>query len=134
MQLCERRFDERSQVTYRILTCELGGQHDPVILVLEFSGTHGEGTAGNDDAEYMRVITQAALSLWDIHAVVFDLRELRYCWGNGIWDVFRRSGAEQYPRGLVVSDLCRDGFSTCAGLVPPMFESLEAAVEHLSPL
>jgi hypothetical protein len=138
VQLCERRFDDLSQLRYQIFTCELGGEHSPIVLVLAFSGTYGDGTLGNGDADYMRVITQAALSLWDVHGVVFDLRELRYCWGNGIWAVFGRglpsSGAERYPRALVVSDLCRDGFSTCAGLVPPMFDRLEEAIEYLSPL
>jgi hypothetical protein len=138
MEFQERRFDDHSQIEYRIFTCELGGKHNPVVLVLAFRRTYGEGTLGNGDADYMRVTTQAALSLWDVHAVVFDLRGLRYRWGNGIWAVFGRgipsSGAERYPQALVVSNLCRDGFSTYAGLVPPMFDSLDAAIAHLSPL
>ncbi len=138
MELREHHFDDLSKVRYRIFTCDLGGKHHPVVLVLAFNGTYGEGTLGNGDADYMCVMTQAALSLWNVHGIVFDLRELRYCWGNGIWAVFGRgmpsSGAEHYPRALVVSDLCRNGFSTCAGLVPPMFESLEAAIDHISPL
>jgi hypothetical protein len=132
MDLVERRFDELSRLRYRIFTCALGGKHNPTALVLRFAGTYGVGSAGNGDADFMRVITFASTSAWHCHAVVFDLRELVYEWGNPIWGVFGRgvelSGVEGLPCALVVSDLCRGGFSTCRGLVPPMFDDLESAV------
>jgi hypothetical protein len=93
---------------------------------------YGVGPAGNGDADFMRVVTRAALSAWHSHAVVFDLRELAYEWGNAIWAVFGRgipcSGVEGLPCALVVSDLCRGGFSTCRGMVPPMFDDLGPAI------
>src|SRR5262245_54238114 len=105
MELAERRFDELSSLQYRIFTCALGGKHNPTAIVLKFSGVYGIGSAGNGDADFMRVITQAALSAWHSHAVVFDLRELTYEWGNGIWAVFGRgihpSGVEGLPCALV---------------------------------
>lgn len=132
MQLIEHRFDDLSRLQYRIFTCELGGKHNPTALVLKFSGVYGVGSAGNGDAAFMRVITRAATSGWRCHAAVFDLRELGYEWGDSIWGVFGRgiepSGVESLPCALVVSDLCRGGFSTCSGLVPPMFDDLESAI------
>src|SRR5262249_16298306 len=102
-------------------------------LVLKFSGAYRQGSAGNGDATLMRVITQAALSAWDPDAVVFDLRELDYKWGNGIWSVFGlgipSSGVERLPRVLVVSHLWRGGFATCGGLVPTMFDDIEDAIK-----
>jgi len=132
MELVERRFDELSRLQYRVFTCDLGGKHNPTALVLRFSGVYGVGSAGNGDADFMRVVTRAATSAWRCHAAVFDLRELAYEWGNSIWGVFGRgfepSGVEGLPCALVVSDLCRGGFSTCQGLVPPMFNDLDSAV------
>jgi hypothetical protein len=136
MDLVEHRFDELSRLQYRIFTCDLGGKHNPTALLLRFVGTFGVGSAGNKDADFMRVITGAAISAWRCHAVVFDLRELAYVWGNGIWDVFRdgvqTSGVKRLPCALVVSDLCRRGFSTCRRVVPPMFEDLETAMTFVA--
>jgi hypothetical protein len=136
MKLVEHRFDELSRLQYRVSTCALGGKHNPMALVLKFSGAYGVGSAGNGDADFMRVITCAATSAWHSHAVVFDLRELSYEWGNSIWGVFGRgiqsSGVEGLPCALVVSDLCRGGFSKCAGLVPAMFDDLESAIAFVA--
>jgi hypothetical protein len=132
MELSERRFEDLSRLQYRIFTCALGGDRNRSALVLNFSGVYGVGSAGNGDAAFMRIITQAALSSWDSDAVVFDLRELAYEWGDAIWGVFSRgvarSRAERVPCALVVSDLCRGGFSTCRNLIPPMFDDLELAI------
>jgi hypothetical protein len=132
MELVEHRFDELSRLLYRVFTRELGGKHHARALVLKFSGAYGVGSAGNGDAAFMRVITRAATSAWRCHAVVFDLRELAYEWGDAIWGVFGRgiepSGVEGLPCASVVSDLCRRGFSTCRTLVPPMFDDLESAI------
>jgi hypothetical protein len=46
----------------------------------------------------MRTTTLSALSLWSVDAVVFDLRELRYEWGNTIWGMYGRSFD---PSGIV---------------------------------
>ena len=136
MELVEHRFDELSRLQYRLFTCALGGKHNPTALVLKFSGVYGDGSAGNDDAAFMRVITRAAISAWRNHAVVFDLRELAYEWGNGIWSVFSRlmdpSEGENLPCAMVISDRCRGGFSTCARLVPPMFDDLDSAVAFVA--
>src|SRR5262249_18205496 len=124
--------DELSRLQYRIFACALGGKHNPTVLVLKFSGVYGIGSEGNGDADFMRVITRAATSAWHCDAVVFDLRELTYEWGDAIWRVFGRgvqpSGVDGLPCALVVSDLCRGGFSTCATLIPPMFDDLESAI------
>jgi hypothetical protein len=132
VELVEHRFDELSRLQYRIFTCELGGKHNATALVLKFSGVCGAGSEGNVDAGFMRAIARAATSAWHCHAVVFDLRDLAYVWGNSIWHVFGRgippSVVEGLPCALVVSDLCKRGFSTCAGFVPTMFDDMESAI------
>jgi hypothetical protein len=97
MELAEHRFDELSRLQYRIFTCALGGKHNARALVLKFSGVYGVGSAGNGDADFMRVIARV----------------------------------EGLPCALVVSDLCRGGFSTCQGFVPPMFDDIESAIHFV---
>lgn len=136
MQLIEHRFEELSHLQYRVFTCQVGGKHDPTILVLKFSGAYGIGSEGNCDATLMQAITNAALSTWYSHAIVFDLREMRYEWGDAIWRVFGRGAQSHFVEGLpialVVSDLCRSGFMSCQVLVPPIFDDLESAIAFVS--
>lgn len=131
MELVEHRFEELGSLQYRMFTCPLGGKHHAIALILQFSGVFGIGSAGNGNADLMRVVTRAALEAWSGHALVFDLRELDYEWGNGIWAALS-SGGERLPSALVVSDLCRGGFSTCRGMVPPMYDDLESAVASVA--
>lgn len=137
MDFNEHRLCDLSDLTYRIRTCRLGGKNHAKAMILGFSGTYGVGSAGNSDSKFIRIITRAALSAWHVHAVVFDLRELKYEWGNDIWSVFGNGigslGISEKPVALVVSDLCRTGFSTCAGMVPKMFEDLNQALAFVGP-
>lgn len=137
MQLTELRFDSVSDIKYRIFTCDISGKRSATAMVLQFSGTYGHGSQGNGDGHFMRTTTLSALSLWSVEAVVFDLRELRYEWGNTIWGMYGRSfdpsGIGDLPYATVVSDLCRAGFQSCEGIVGPLFDDLEAAVENVRP-
>lgn len=129
-------FDLRSlsSLSYRIRICEFGGKWNPTSLVLEFTGTYRWGSQGNSDADFIAAIKAAALEVLNVHAVVFDLREMSYEWGNRIWNVLpcRNLHGDGYlPVAIVISDKCRKAFSDCAGMVPPMFESLEEALRFV---
>jgi hypothetical protein len=137
MELVERHLLDFSDIQYRIFTCDLGGDSELTALVLEFSGRYGYGSLGNADGQFMRTITLCALSLWTVEAVVFDLRELEYEWGNTIWGMYGHSidpsGIGDLPYATVVSDLCRAGFQTCESIVGPLFDDLESALENIRP-
>jgi len=123
-----------SSLSYRIRTCEFGGEWNPTAVILEFSGVYGWGSDGNRDADFIAAIKAAALEILCVEAVVFDLRKMRYEWGNRIWNVLGRrqpDGSGTLPVALVISDECRKGFASCAGMVPPMFESLEEALRFV---
>jgi hypothetical protein len=72
-----------------------------------------------------------------VEAVVFDLRELHYEWGNTIWGMYGHSidpsGIDGLPYATVVSDLCRAGFKSCESIVGPLFDDLESAVDNVRP-
>lgn len=140
MKLRELVLSDLSRLRSRCFLCEFAGTHNPKALVLEFAGKYGVGSLGNDDAAYIEATKSAWLSVLRVDAIVFDLRQMEYEWGNSIWNAFRwgtalgksirHEGKPQpvYPTALVVSELCQPGFSTCEGMVPPMFDDLDAAL------
>jgi len=135
MNLSEHSFEQLSDIQYRVFTTKLGGKISPSALVLEFVGRYGHGSGGNDDATFMRAITLSAISAWDAGAVLFDLRELDYEWGDEIWSVFGSQSIPpamlEEPQALIVSDRCREGFSTCSDMVPEMFDDLDSAIAYV---
>ncbi len=140
MTIRELNLSDLSALRSRTFLCEFGGKHNPSALIFEFSGRYGIGAEGNDDAAYMAAVKSAWLAVCHVNAVVFDLRQLEYEWGNSIWNVFywgwdddarelpKGEPRDVFPTALVISDLCRKGFSTCQGMVPPMFDDLGEAL------
>ena len=123
-----RKF-EPSDIEFQAAIYELGDEGDELeAVVLQFSGTYGYGSNGNGDAKYMVAIRDYILDCVLPCAIVFDLRELDYKWGNTIWGIFL---CDTLPFATVVSRKC-SGFQTC-GVAEPMFESLESALNHLRP-
>ena len=123
-----------SSLSYRIRICSYGGKWNPAALLLEFSGSYGHGSGGYDDADFIAASKAAALEILDVHAVVFDFGGMSYEWGNRLWNAvrcYRPQCEDMFPTAMVVSEKCRPGFSTCAGMVPPMFDSLEEALRFL---
>ena len=120
-----------SKLKFSTYIAQFDAKWNPRALILEFSGTYGSGSAGNDDADFIEMIRVAALTVLHVHAIVYDFRNMDYEWGNRIWSVLRclRGDDEgQMPCSMVISDRCWKGFSTCTGMVPPMFDTLEEAL------
>src|SRR5262245_1054871 len=125
--LVAREF-KPSEIGFSATLYELGENGDELeAVVICFRGSYGYGSAGNGDARYMIAIRDYVVDCVLPCAIVFDLRELSYEWGNAIWEMFRCDE----PFATLVSNRC-SGFQTC-GVARPMFESLEAAFEDLRP-
>jgi hypothetical protein len=122
MEIHEFRLADMSSLTYRTFVCEFGGEWEPRALILEFSGHYRWGSEGNADANYILAIKAAALAVFDAaalgpDAIVYDFRGMVYEWGNRIWNVLptpRPGDESDLPAAMVVSDSCRQGFSTWA--------------------
>ena len=54
------------------------------ILCVAFAGEYPPGSAGNSCAAEMIAYTRSVLAGADASAVLFDLRNLRYVWGDAI--------------------------------------------------
>jgi hypothetical protein len=117
-----------SKIEFAATVYELGGVGDELEAVaIKFMGSHGYGSAGNGDAEYMIAIRDYIVACVLPSALIFDLRQLEYEWGNTIWKMFRCDE----PFATIVSERCK-GFQTC-GVAKPMFEDVETALEYLRP-
>lgn len=145
MQIRELVLSELSKLKSRVYKCDFGGKHNPKALILEFSGEYGWGSAGNTDALYMEAIKTAWLEICHVNSIVFDLRQMKYEWGNSVWNVLKCDGLTDdeendegtdeprmvFPKAIVVSDLCRKGFESCKGMVPQAFDDLESALRFV---
>ncbi|MCE5170818.1 hypothetical protein LQV63_16050 [Paenibacillus profundus] len=86
------------------------------IMALQFKGNYGYGSKGNCDAAYMKAVATAALSVWEPTALIIDLSELTYEWGDRLEEIFY-IGTHQYddtpfPTALVVGPDCEEGIRT----------------------
>lgn len=52
------------------------------LLIAAFDGEYRHGSEGNDDADYMSAMLNAAFAVWQPLALVLDLRKLSYEWGD----------------------------------------------------
>jgi hypothetical protein len=140
MELKAISFRELSQIEYE-LSIGVGPTTESQILVVSFTGTCGIGSAGNDDATFMRAIIVAALDAWSPSGLVLDLRHLAYEWGDLMTGVL--CGGDRYcavpvlPAAVVVSDLCREGLTSLVeheimgDSAHWLFEDLESAIEEV---
>jgi hypothetical protein len=87
-KLQERTLGELSQIKVRYF---LGpSRHQPYlpILVISYNGTYPPGSAGNDDAQYMRAMAKAGVVAFEASGVIHDLSELTYEWGDRLDSAF----------------------------------------------
>lgn len=117
-----------SKIEFSASVYELGNVGDELeAVVIKFRGSYGDGSAGNGDAAYMIAIRDYIIACVLPCALIFDLRELDYEWGNTIWNMFRCDE----PFATIVSERSK-GFQTC-GVAKPMFDDIDAALECLRP-
>ncbi|MEQ8515601.1 MAG: hypothetical protein RIC38_08355 [Chromatocurvus sp.] len=80
-----------SEITYSFRRIEVSESRTstPVhILLLQFTGPYGVGSAGRRDAAFLLAMSKAALTLWPPDALIFDLQALEYVWGDNICELF----------------------------------------------
>jgi hypothetical protein len=119
MNMREIRFDELSAIKYRMFLDELpkaqGALAGDRVLIIEFAGSHGIGSEGNNDSLFMEAIINTAIQIWFVDGMVLDYRNLYYEWGNAIGSAIRagkKVWGNKFPTAVVVSELCRNGLET----------------------
>jgi hypothetical protein len=87
-KLQERTLGELSQIKVRYF---LGpSRHQPYlsILVNRYIGIYPPGSAGNEDAQYMKAMAKAGVAAFEPWGVIHDLSELTYEWGDRLDSAF----------------------------------------------
>jgi hypothetical protein len=87
IKLTPRKFEDLSPLKYSLATCPTitwRNWEQMKCLVTAFQGECGRGVDGDggDYAGFMSVIIKAAIEAWDPVALILDLRELKYEWGD----------------------------------------------------
>ena len=133
--MMERKLSDFSEIDYRIFTQEINERHRAIALIIQFSGFYRHGSQGTGDGELMRVVTRMALTAWEANAVVFDLRDLDYRWGDNIFGIYRQgrsgSGIEDRPRVTIISTKCASGFESSIAIGEPIFDSLDEGIDNV---
>lgn len=81
-KLHERTFGELSQIKVAYFLGPSARSPHLAILVIRYAGTYPIGSAGNDDAQYMKAMAKAGVAAFEPWGVIHDLSELTYEWGD----------------------------------------------------
>lgn len=89
---------------------ELSGSeiHVVPLLIARVSGEYRGGSAGAPDAAYIGGLCRTAIDLWDARAVLLDLRNLKYEWGDEFDSIY----SLDVSLAVVVGEKCRKAMST----------------------
>ena len=81
-KLEERTLGELSQIQVRYFLGPSRKHQHLEILVIRYTGIYPFGSAGNDDAQYMKAMAKAGVAAFKPWGVIHDLSELTYKWGD----------------------------------------------------
>ena len=106
-RLEELALEELSRIRTRYFSA--ADEATSSVLVVRYDGTYGHGSAGNDDARYMYAMATAGVAAFEPDAVIHDLSELRYGWGDMLELVFNVRGPHaDSPMAIVTRPHCEE--------------------------
>jgi hypothetical protein len=112
MNLKNINFDEFSHLRYEFFLETTGKNPFQYTLIVKWIGVYRVGSLGNPDAYYMQGITKTALGIWHPAALILDLSEFEYEWGDLLEAVFDVGEEEQKTTAIVVGFHCKPAIST----------------------
>ena len=112
MQLQPVSFDKETDIRYEFQLETTGKNRFWYTLIAKFSGTYRPGSAGAPDAHFIHGIAQTAIAMWHPAAVILDLREFAYVWGDEMDLVLGAGSDRRVPTAVVGSDACLPAIGT----------------------
>ncbi|WP_153800114.1 hypothetical protein [Foetidibacter luteolus] len=97
-------------ITYDFKIKNLRDTHVVDILAISFHGTYREGAAGSPDAGLMKGIIKTGVSVFDPFALLIDLSDLEYNWGDNLDLSFEEAAPTKTV--VLVGEKCRRAMST----------------------
>ncbi|MFO0926306.1 MAG: hypothetical protein U0736_04605 [Gemmataceae bacterium] len=139
MQFRPVRVEDETSVQCQFQLESTGQNRFTSVLIARFSGDYKDGAAGHPDAVYMAGMLRMGIEMWGPAAVVLDLTDLRYEWGDEmLWLV--RPAFHYRKMAIVVGRGCARAIATLMWGVSTnkkateadfIFDDLEAAWEHV---
>ncbi len=127
IQLQEARLEDLSSIACRFHIGKHPQESYPKdILVISYEGKYRDGSCGNPDATFMFVMGNAGVQAYNPDAIILDMSDLHYEWGDMLDCVFDVGDEKPCPSAIVVGDGCREAIGTlCFGI-----NSKEDACQH----
>ncbi|QIF01216.1 hypothetical protein [Roseimicrobium sp. ORNL1] len=107
------------------------------IVHIAFSGDYRDGSSGAPDAHYIAGVAGILKAVWRPAAMILDLRELRYEWGDEMIIVLK---SPSDVHAILVGPKCEPAISSlCCGIAsgksvlerPHFFREFEPAIEFV---
>ncbi len=140
MQLQPVSFDKETDIRYEFRLETTGKNRFWYTLIAKFSGTYRPGSAGAPDAHFICGIAHTGIAMWHPAALILDLRELSYTWGDEMDMVLDAGSDHHVPTAIVGSDACLPAIGTLihginstqpATDAKSIFDSIEEAWEYV---
>ena len=119
MKFIECKLADLSLITSAYQICPLPSCGYRKILSVSFNGVCGHGHKSNADVIYLCAIIAAGLQAWQPCALILDLQELSYEWGDMMSMVFGLHSRMNifgkqisYPSVALISDRNRKGLTS----------------------
>ena len=137
MTLQQVRIEDETRLGHEFRLETSGRNSFCYTLIAKFMGEYRDGSAGKPDLLFMVGMTRMAVAIWHPAALVLDLSELRYDWGDDLSELISPAFAGK-ASAVVVGPKCARAIATLlwgvstqkaateAGFI---FESVEEAWE-----
>lgn len=142
MEKFERvELEGRSHLVHRyFLSDDLFGAWRTHVLWVSFFGSYRDGSRGRGDAHYMAAMVEAGVEVFAPAAVVLDLSEFAYEWGDDIERLLGPADHTEMPFAVVVGPRCVEALSSLLAANAPgkrvtelegFFEDFDQAMGYL---
>jgi hypothetical protein len=116
MKLQQVRIEDETRLGYEFRLETSGRNSFCYTLIAKFLGDYRDGSAGKPDLRFIVGMTKMAVAIWYPAALVLDLSELRYEWGDDMNELLSPTfGGER--AAVVVGPKCARAIATLATLL-----------------
>ena len=111
MKLQQVRIEDETRLRYELRLETSGRNSFCYTLIAKFIGDYRDGSAGKPDLQFMAGLARMAVAIWHPAAVVLDLSELRYEWGDDMDELLSPTFAGK-KAAVVVGPKCARAIAT----------------------
>jgi hypothetical protein len=125
MKLQQVRLEDETSLRCELQLETTGRNPFCYTLIVKFAGDYRDGSAGKPDLRFMVGTTKMAAAIWQPAALVLDLSELRYEWGDDLIELVSPTVAGK-KMAVVVGPKCARAIATLLWGTETQREATEA--------